>query len=155
MEQFHFSYTSAYVSEMSAGVQELIAAAVDATGTAYAPYSNFKVGAAIRMSDGTLKAGANHENASYPAGICAERALLGSVNMNEGPTVLAMAIAYKSPGDFHQPLSPCGICRQTILEVQLHQQTPIEIYMCSPDGMVIHLEDARHLLPFYFSNEYL
>lgn len=156
MQQFAFPYQQALKAQLPEPVQELIAAAETAAGKAYAPYSKFKVGAALRQSDGTILTGANHENASFPAGICAERAVLGALDMDGGHKVIAMAIAYKTEkGANHAPLSPCGICRQNILEAQLHQQQPIAVYMCSPDGEVIVVEDARYLLPFHFSGEYL
>lgn len=154
MQQFNFDYQNTMINKLPETVQLLIEAATKATGKAYAPYSKFKVGAAILLHDGTIRTGANHENASFPAGVCAERAVLSGLDMGL-EKVTAMAVAYKTEGDFQQPLSPCGICRQTILEVQLHQQSPIALYMTSPDGRVIMVEDARYLLPFYFSNEFL
>jgi len=156
MQQFGFPYQQSLKAQLPAHIQTLISAAEAAADTAYAPYSNFKVGAALVQTDGTILTGSNHENAAFPAGICAERALFGSLNMGSGNKVLAIAIAYKTENkDRHPPLSPCGICRQTILEAQLHQQQPIAVYMSSPDGQVILVEDASYLLPFHFSSEYL
>jgi cytidine deaminase len=156
MQQFGFAYQQALKAQLPAHIQELITAAEQAADKAYAPYSNFKVGAALVQDDGRLLTGANHENAAFPAGICAERALFGALDMGSGKKVKAIAIAYKTEkGEHHPPLSPCGICRQTILEAQLHQQQPIAVYMSSPDGQVILLEDASYLLPFHFSSEYL
>lgn len=141
---------------MAPEAQDLISAAEAATDKAYAPYSKFKVGAALLLTDGSIITGANHENAAFPAGICAERAALGVHDM-EGPNkVKAIAIAYKTSHEqSHPPLAPCGICRQSILEAQLHQGTPIAVYMSSPDGEVIMVEDASYLLPFHFSSQYL
>lgn len=156
MQQFAFPYQQSLKTQLPQPVQDLIDAAVAAADKAYAPYSKFKVGAALLQNDGTILTGANHENASFPAGICAERAVLGGLDMDSGNKVVAMAIAYKTEkNERHPPLSPCGICRQSILETQLHQQQPIAVYMCSPDGEVIQVEDASYLLPFHFSSEYL
>ena len=156
MEQFGFTYQPATILQLPARIQALIAAAADATGTAYAPYSNFKVGAAVLLANGTIRTGSNHENASYPAGICAERSVLSTINPNDRQQlVTAIAVTYHNSGDSGDPLSPCGICRQTILELQLAQGAVIAVYMCSPDGRVICVEDAASLLPFYFSSRQL
>lgn len=141
---------------MPAEAQDLVSAAEAAADKAYAPYSKFKVGAALLLTDGSIITGANHENAAFPAGICAERAVLGTHDMDGPAKVRAIAIAYKTTGtDPHPPLSPCGICRQSILETQLHQKSPIAVYMSSPAGAVVMVEDASFLLPFHFSSEYL
>ena len=156
MQQFAFPYQQSLKSQLPAHVQDLITAAESAADKAYAPYSNFKVGAALIQTDGTMLTGANHENAAFPAGICAERALFGGLDMGSGNKVVAIAIAYKTvKKESLPPLSPCGICRQTILEAQLHQQHPIAVYMSSPDGQIIMIEDASFLLPFHFSSQYL
>lgn len=156
MQEFGFPYQQSLKTQLPSHIQDLIAAAETAADKAYAPYSNFKVGAALVQGDGNVLTGANHENAAFPAGICAERALFGALDMGSGNKVTAIAIAYKTEkGTHHPPLAPCGICRQTILEAQLHQQQPIAVYMSSPDGQVILVEDASYLLPFHFSSEYL
>ena len=153
MEQFSFPFQQTRASELPLHIQQLIQEAANATLYAYAPYSQFRVGAAALLADGSVKTGANHENASYPAGICAERGLLSGINpLDKQQQIVAVAVSYTSNTDNFTPLSPCGICRQTILETQLAQNAPIAIYMCSPDGQVIFVEDAAHLLPFYFSN---
>ncbi|MEI8279168.1 MAG: cytidine deaminase [Bacteroidota bacterium] len=155
MQKFHFSYTTTKVTELPIQIQTLIAAAQEATYMSYAPYSHFRVGAALLLDNGKIFTGANHENASFPAGICAERALLGTLDMAAPEKVTAIAVSYTSNGDHATPLSPCGICRQSILEVQLHQASPIAVYMCSPAGHVIIVEDATYLLPFHFSRKNL
>ena len=156
MQAFQFAFQQALKAQLPQEIQDLITNAEDATNKAYAPYSNFKVGAAILLHNGEIITGANHENASFPAGICAERAALGMLEMDDRHRVKAIAVAYKTDKlDKHPPLSPCGICRQSILEAQLHQQSPIAVYMSSPDGQVILVEDSSFLLPFHFSSEYL
>jgi len=155
MEQYNFAYQTGLVSQLPPHIQDLVKAAEAATQKSYAPYSRFNVGAAVLLTDGTVMSGSNHENASFPAGICAERSVLGYYDMNGPEKITAIAIAYRTEGDFHAPLSPCGLCRQTLLEVQLHQDAPIAVYMTSPDGNMIMVEDARFLLPFFFSNDFL
>lgn len=156
MQQFDFPYQQSLKSQLTQAGQDIVSAAELAAGKAYAPYSGFKVGAALLLASGEVITGANQENASFPAGICAERAALGALNMDQGHKVSAIAISYKTSKEGrHLPLSPCGICRQSILEVQLHQRSPITVYMSSPDGDVIMVEDASFLLPFHFSADYL
>lgn len=156
MEQYAFPFRKVLRNQLDGEAQQLIAAAELAADSAYAPYSRFKVGAAAQLADGTVLSGSNHENASYPAGICAEQAVLARLDMRERKEkVVAMAVTYKGGSGLSQPLSPCGICRQTILEVQNWQKSPIKLYMCSPDGQVIMVEDAAFLLPFSFGSEYL
>lgn len=156
MEQFAFPFQTTQVAQLPAHIQQLIEEAAKATHYAYAPYSQFYVGAAALLADGSIKLGSNHENASYPAGICAERGLLSGINpLDAQQRIIAMAVNYTSKNDTSTPLSPCGICRQTILETQLAQDAPIALYMCSPDGNVLYVEDAAHMLPFYFSSKNL
>jgi len=156
MEQFQFPFLHTTKTKLPAQVQQLLEAAERATEKAYAPYSRFKVGAAVLLHDGTILTGSNHENAAYPAGVCAERAALSALEMNDKThRVVAIAVTYNSGEDHGKPISPCGICRQTILEVQQWQEAPLAVYMCSPDGQVIMLESAEYLLPFSFGSEYL
>jgi cytidine deaminase len=156
MKKFQFPFKHTTTPKLSDEIQQLIAKAEGATNKAYAPYSHFKVGAAVLLEDGTILTGANHENAAYPAGVCAERAALSNLEMNEkAKKVKAIAVTYLSQEEYGKPISPCGICRQTILEVQQWQSSPIAIYMCSASGEVITLDNAEFLLPFSFGSEYL
>lgn len=156
MKKFQFPFKHTTTSKLPEDIQQLILKAEDATQKAYAPYSHFRVGASVLLEDGTVLTGANHENAAYPAGVCAERAALSNLEMNEhAQKVKAIAVTYHAHEDHGKPISPCGICRQTILEVQQWQASPIAMYMCSPDGQVITLDNAEFLLPFSFGSEYL
>jgi len=159
MEAFSFPFRQLFKEQLSEKEQELIAKAAEAAQQAYAPYSHFRVGAALLLQDGRLIQGANQENAAYPAGICAERAALAAIPRNEAHRILSIAVAYLPPAGQnntkHAPLSPCGICRQSILEAQAFQQSPIAVYMTSPEGSVIVVPDASHLLPFHFGKEFL
>lgn len=157
MEQFQFPFQQSLKTQLPEPIQHLIKSAEEAAEKAYAPYSKFKVGAALLLVDGSVVTGSNHENAAYPAGVCAERAVLSTLDMNDKThKVKAIAVAYHGLDDApDKPLSPCGICRQSLLEVQQWQEMPIAVYMCSPDGQVIEVEDAAFLLPFSFGSEYL
>ena len=152
--QFPFKYTT--TTKLPEDIQHLILKAEEATLKAYAPYSHFRVGASVLLEDGTILTGANHENAAYPAGVCAERAALSNLEMNDhAQKVKAIAVTYRAHEEHGKPIAPCGICRQTILEVQQWQLSPIAMYMCNPDGQVITLDNAEFLLPFSFGSEYL
>ncbi len=156
MPTFSFPFESSQKDSLPAEIQQLIHAAETATGQAYAPYSHFKVGAALLRNDGRMLHASNQENASFPAGICAERALLAMHDLNSKKWITALAVSYQpASGAGGQPLSPCGICRQSILEVQLHQGKPIAVYMCAPSGRVVFVADAALLLPFHFSSAFL
>ena len=156
METFEFPYQHTTKAKLPESLQQLVAAAETAAEKAYAPYSRFRVGAAVRLSDGGLLTGANHENAAYPAGVCAERAALSAFEMNDKSCrVEAIAITYQGGTAPGKPLSPCGICRQTILEVQHWQDAPISVIMCSPESDVIVVESAEYLLPFSFGSDFL
>ncbi|MBS1781978.1 MAG: cytidine deaminase [Bacteroidetes bacterium] len=156
MKHFQFNFQTTLKSKLPPHFQSLIEAAEQTAYKAYAPYSHFKVGAAVLLQDGNLLTGCNHENAAYPAGVCAERAALSNLNMsNKSQHVVAIAVTYLSNDHLAKPISPCGICRQTILEVQQWQNKPITVYMCAPDGTIIIVDDAQYLLPFSFGSEFL
>lgn len=156
MDSFCFPFQRTLLSQLPAQIQRLITAARAAAQHAYAPYSNLKVGAAVLLNNDTLFTGANQENASFSAGLCAERVVLGQLTLDGSQKVKAIAIASGAGADSQAaPLSPCGICRQALLEVQLQQQQPITLYMSNAAGEVIIVEDATYLLPFHFSSEQL
>ena len=105
-------------SLLSVEDQALLQAAKEATKTAYAPYSNFNVGAAARLSSGQIVIGSNQESTSFPVGICAERTLLNSIGSQfSALSIQAMAISYQPEGkQANEPISPCGMCRQSLLD---------------------------------------
>ncbi|HNQ59071.1 MAG TPA: cytidine deaminase [Bacteroidales bacterium] len=137
--------------------KELLLEAREAASKAYAPYSNFKVGAAIRMGNGKIVQGSNQENSSYPVGCCAERtALFYASSCFWGEKICAIAIASQTTNsDGTRPLSPCGMCRQAILEYEILQQAPIRILMLSGSTKVWIAPSAVSLLPFQFDHQYL
>jgi cytidine deaminase len=138
--------------ELNIEDQELIKAAKEMTGNAYAPYSEFRVGAAVRLESGRIVRGANVENAAFPSGICAERAALASSASNypdDNPA--AIAIAAISGNDFSfLPVSPCGNCRQVIAEEEHRTGKKIRILLFGKDKILV-FESIGHLLPIQFS----
>jgi len=137
--------------------QALLNAAIKATETAYAPYSNFKVGAAALLSTGEIILGSNQESASFPVGICAERTLLNSIGSQyPNATIVSMAISYdplNKPSV--EPISPCGMCRQSLLDYENRYQAPIKIILAGKSGPVMLLPSAANLLPFGFDGAIL
>ena len=143
-------------SELSHDVVSLLKAARVGAQNAYAPYSHFKVGAAILLNNGEIIIGNNQENAAYPSGLCAERTALFYANAQfSEQAVDAIAIAAYSNGDFtEKPISPCGACRQVILEAQNRYKQPIRIYLYGKKEIYI-IEKITDILPLSFSGDSL
>ena len=156
--KFEFNY-QVYndISELDEKDAWLLSEARAVTEQAYAPYSNFHVGAVAILENGEVVAGTNQENASYPVGICAERVLLGSVaTMHPNVPVKSVAISYNSEAiRSDHPISPCGMCRQSLLEYETRTHHPIRLILSGQEGKVYVVETARHLLPFAFTSEEL
>ncbi|MFZ4783888.1 MAG: cytidine deaminase [Flavobacteriales bacterium] len=128
-----------------------------ARNDAYSPYSRFKVGAALLLSDGTIVKGNNQENMAYPSGLCAERVAMFWAGANHSnKKILAIAITASSV-DFttNQPVTPCGACRQAMLEYEIKQLSPIKIIMQGAEGEIIIVDQIRDLLPLYFHEKRL
>jgi cytidine deaminase len=141
------------IDELNNEDAELLREARKVTEFAYVPYSNFRVGAFAKLINGETVSGTNQENASYPAGICAERTLM-SVASTLFPNVgiETIAISYNNlNGKSNRPISPCGICRQSFVEFQQRTQTPIRIILSGMEGKVQIIENAASLLPFSFN----
>jgi cytidine deaminase len=144
------------ISELSEDDAWLLTEAREVTEQAYAPYSNFHVGAVAILENGEVVAGTNQENASYPVGICAERVLLGSVaTIHPDVPIKTIAISYNSEEvKSDHPISPCGMCRQALLEYETRTKKPIRLIMSGQEGKVYIIKTASFLLPFAFtSNE--
>ena len=126
---------------------ELVKAAVEASQRAFAPYSHFKVGAAARLSGGTIISAANCESEVFPSGMCAERSLLYHYRTNHANTPIeAIAIASDpATGECY----PCGACRQVLLDAERAQQRPIRLIMAGPDSASV-VASVEELLPFTF-----
>lgn len=143
------------LEELSFKEQELIQSAKDATKNAYAPYSDFHVGAAALLEDNSIVIGSNQENAAYPSGLCAERVAIFHVGATyPDKKVLKMAIVAKPNGGEYIEAYPCGGCRQVLLEYQNKQKEPIELLLVKPDDEVLKVT-ADQLLPFGFDGSVL
>ncbi|MEP7253672.1 MAG: cytidine deaminase [Ginsengibacter sp.] len=140
------------IDELNQADSFLLSEARSVTQFAYAPYSNFQVGAVARLTNGETVTGTNQENASYPAGICAERVLLSSAaSQFPGIGIETIAIAYNNlKGSSNRPVSPCGICRQSFAEFQQRTKSPIRIILSGMEGKVQIIDNAAHLLPLVF-----
>ncbi|KGE86694.1 MAG: cytidine deaminase [Phaeodactylibacter xiamenensis] len=145
------------VDELSAADQTLLQSAGQAMDLAYAPYSNFKVGAAAQLSNGTIVQGANQENAAYPMCLCAERVALGNASLNypeQKLEVIAIRVRNENKA-VPEPAAPCGSCRQAISEMEDRQQQPIRILMQGDDSTVYEVESGQALLPVGFNRDFL
>lgn len=135
--------------------KELLELAAKAARNAYAPYSKFKVGAAIRMESGEIVPGSNQENASFPVGICAERTALHAA-MAVLPKGVVESIAIVVPQvKGARPVTPCGICRQALVEQERRQSGPLRLLMGIVKGPVIETFSAETLLPLSFDSSQL
>ena len=133
--------------------RELAQAAIDATKLSYAPYSNFKVGAAVMFEDGEIIKGANQENAAYPSGLCAERTALfyASASRPDKP-MSAIAIAASQNGTLLQnPATPCGACRQVMAQYQLKSGRPMMTLLIGAEK-IWKFEKIDDLLPLIFDS---
>lgn len=156
--KFEFNY-KVYdsISELPEESQWLLNEAREVTSNAYAPYSNFQVGAVAKMANGQIVAGSNQENASFPVGLCAERVLLASVSsLFPKVPIETIAISYRSD---HQksdhPISPCGICRQSLQEFEGRVSHPVQLILGGMEGPVYVIDSASRLLPLAFTSEEL
>ena len=140
------------LDELNSEQQLLLAKAKEALQYSYSPYSNFKVGCAILLENGSIVLGSNQENASFPAGICAERvAVSNAVHQYDSEDIVSMAITVKSD-DFEvsAPIAPCGVCRQVLLESELKQNQEFTILLQGSEGKIYEVPSAKSLLPLYF-----
>ena len=159
MAEFSITITGVSLKkdQLSSSDAELLKQAEAASSNAYAPYSQFFVGAALKLVNGTVVIGANQENVAYPSGLCAERVALFTASSNHpNESVETMAVtAVTKKASFNEPLSPCGNCRQVIMEYQNKQNKPIRLILGGQGDTVWIFEDSSALLPFGFEAEYL
>ena len=147
---FYEEYDS--VSDLLPEDRELLASAEHAAESAYAPYSGFHVGAAVRMGDGTIVCGSNQENAAYPSGLCAERTALFAASAQHPNTrdINTLAIIGINQHGQRCEASPCGACRQVMAEYEGRQEHPLRVLCFLGQGRVRLFHDVRSLLPFGF-----
>ncbi len=155
-ETIHFDYSVFDTSdELAANDKTLLEAAREATANAYAPYSNFLVGAVAKLQNGETVSGTNQENASYPVGICAERVLLSTAaTMFKDVPIETIAISYNNVnGDSSNPVSPCGMCRQALREYEERTEHTIRLILSGKSGKVYVIDNVSQLLPFSFGKK--
>lgn len=136
---------------------QLMQHAVAARKNAYAPYSNFMVGAAVQLDNGEVVIGNNQENASYPSGLCAERVAVFQAGAKfPGVTIKAVAISATSQHFVvERPAAPCGNCRQAIFEYEAKQKSAIELLMMGERGTVLKCSSIADILPLAFDSSFL
>lgn len=141
------------INEMDPMDKELIEASIDAMRGSYAPYSKFNVGAAVRLSDGSIIKGSNQENAAYPSGICAERTAMFYANsIADGRTMTSIAIVASQDGSIcNNPVSPCGACRQVMAEYQTKSGHNMRILLHGSSKTMV-FEKVDNILPFIFDS---
>lgn len=142
------------MEELDSTERAVVEKAIEATGNSYAKYSNFNVGAALLLDDGSFVMGANQENAAFPSGLCAERsALFAAQSQKPDCAVQILAIAAKNEhGLTAKPVSPCGACRQVMIEVEQRYRKPMEVLLYGTKG-VYRIRSAEDLLPLSFLDE--
>jgi len=140
------------IHELKQDDQELMKQAIEIRKKAYAPYSQFRVGAALLLEDGTVVLGSNQENAAFPSGLCAERtAIFYAGATHPGKRIMKIAISATSDLKVtNHPIPPCGACRQSILEYEVKQEQPIEMYFMGAEGVVCYSPSLINMLPFHF-----
>jgi cytidine deaminase len=143
--------------ELSPQENSLLLEAIKARNNAYAPYSNFSVGAALLLDNKKVILGNNQENAAYPSGMCAERiAIWNATSQYPNIKIKKIFISAKSNNKIvDKPVSPCGACRQTMAEYELNQKQNIEIYFTGETGRIIKSNSIVDLLPLAFDNSLL
>lgn len=143
----------ASVEEMSDAERELCRAAVEALDGSYAPYSRFHVGAAVRLSDGTIVKGANQENAAYPSGLCAERTAMFAAGANyPGLDIVSIAVVARQDGRIcSKPAAPCGACRQVMAQYQTKSGKPLSVILIGAN-YIMRFARVDDLLPLIFDN---
>ena len=143
--------------ELSASDNALLLKAIDARQNAYAPYSEFFVGASVLMDNGSVFTGNNQENAAYPSGVCAERVAIWTAmsQLPHGKIKKIFITASSSKTDVNRPVAPCGSCRQAIAEYEIKQETDIEIFFTGESGKIIKAHSIKDLLPWLFDKSLL
>jgi len=150
MHTLSIPYERIQRKDLDATLLRLEEAAVEVARNAYAPYSRFRVGAALLLSNGVVVVGSNQENAAYPSGLCAERTALfaaGAQYPNEAVEILLL-VAF-SEEDRVESITPCGACRQVLMETSSRHQKPFKVIMVGKEQALV-LHDNRGLLPFAF-----
>lgn len=156
MKELHFqaTYKVCQQEKLPDEVQYLIQLAKQASNNSYSPYSNFSVGAAVCLADGHYILGANQENAAYPDGLCAERTAIfaAQVQYPQQPIVAIAIAARNSQGFTPNPITPCGSCRQVMLEVEQRYNRDLKIYLYGTKFIYV-IETVKDILPLQFFSD--
>jgi len=141
------------IDELNTEDRELASEAVAAMSNAYAPYSHFHVGAAVRMSDGQIVRGSNQENAAYPSGLCAERTAMFSASASyPDKDIVSIAVAGGLHGCLSKtPATPCGACRQVMAQYQTKAGKPVSILMIGTDS-ILKFDKVDDIMPLIFDS---
>ncbi|MEI7500536.1 MAG: cytidine deaminase [Bacteroidota bacterium] len=140
------------ISELTADDRELLEKAKETIPTSYAPYSHYHVGAAVRLANGIVFTGSNQENMAFPAGSCAERVAVFAA-ASTFPEVQLEALAISARADFFEvsdPVPPCGICRQAIVEYEMKFNNKIRLILGGQSGQIYIIQGMGTLLPLAF-----
>ncbi len=145
------------LSELPVSIQKLFNKAQQARDNAYAPYSHFKVGAAIELDNGEIIQGSNQENAAYPSGLCAERVAVFYAGASfPNASIISLVITVKASDKIiTSPVAPCGACRQSLVEYEVKQKAPIAVYFMGEKGEIFKSSSIKDLLPLVFDESYL
>lgn len=145
------------IDELPKDVQNLFEQATLIQKNAHAPYSKFRVGAAIALDNGEIILGSNQENAAYPSGLCAERVALFQATSNYPDSKILKIVITAAPEatGIATPIPPCGACRQAISEFENKQENPIEIYFMGEKNKIYKSESLKNLLPLIFNKKLL
>lgn len=139
------------LAELGQEEQHLVLESIRAAETAFAPYSKFKVGAALLLVDGTVVIGSNQENAAYPSGLCAERvALFAAGAQYKGIEIKSLSVFTPSFENPSEVPMPCGSCRQVMQQSEYHQEGKIRVLLVQSTDSIYIAESAETLLPFPF-----
>jgi cytidine deaminase len=155
-KKLHISFQSfSSLNELSETDQKLVAKAISACSNAYAPFSNFQVGAALLLENKKIVIGSNQENSAYPSGLCAERvALFHAGAQYPGVAIVTLVITARSPQKkLKAVVTPCGACRQVMAESANRQKKPFNVILVGEDGQGYIFGSVYDLLPFSFKFE--
>ena len=150
--QLHIKYNVFNkLTDLPEKAQNLMKQAITTREKAYAPYSKFKVGAAVLLKNGQTFVGSNQENAAYPSGLCAERvAIYQAATQYPDEEIEMIAISGSAQDPTAHPVSPCGSCRQSLSEYETKQKKLIPVYFMGAEGEIVQTESIKDLLPFLF-----
>ena len=145
------------IKQLPEDMSSLMKEAIKSREKAYAPYSKFRVGAAVLMDNNKIVVGNNQENACYPSGLCAERVAIyqaGALYPNINITAIAIT-ASSDNYDVAEPIPPCGACRQSMIEYEIKQKREIPVFFMGKSGNIYRSSSIKNLLPLSFNSSFL